>query len=77
MQIDRDREVHELTSAFRARLAAASLSGERLVEQFRHDAAKALIRAGITLIPSENLQDHQIVVSRGVYNAAKKEFDLI
>ncbi len=67
---ERDREARELSNAFRARLEAASLTGKRLVEEHRHNCAKALLTAGITLIPSDNLEDHQFVVSRGVYNAA-------
>lgn len=72
---DQDRAARELRSAFAARLEVAELHSEKLVEEFRFSCAKALLSAGITLIPSENLEDHQFVVSRGVYEAAKKSLD--
>ena len=71
-QIQKDRENHELQSGLMARLEVARLSGEKLVDEYRERVAQALLQAGITLIPSDHLQDHQYVVSRGVYEAAKK-----
>jgi hypothetical protein len=48
------------------------MSGQELVERYREDTARTLLSAGITLIPSEHLTDNQFVVSRGVYEAARK-----
>jgi len=48
------------------------LTGKKLAEEYRNKCAAALVGAGITLIPSEDLEDHQFVVSRGVYDAAKR-----
>lgn len=38
----------------------------------KNRVADTLLSCGITLIPSDHLLDHQFVVSRGVYEAAKK-----
>lgn len=70
--IDRAICADTLTRAWRARLEAACLKGEKLVEEYQFGTAKALLGAGLTLIPSDNLLDHQFVVSYGVYKAAKR-----
>ena len=72
---EKDRNVRELSASFRAQIDAMELHGKRLVEEYRNDCAKSLLRAGITLIPSDFLQDHQFVVSRGVYEAARQMAD--
>ena len=71
-QITRDIEHGALRQAFTARLDALGLSGERLIQDYQMKCATTLLSAGIDLIPSDNLRDHQFVVSRGVYEAAKK-----
>ncbi len=58
--------------AFLARLQAMGNSAKQLTEEYRFNCAKTLLSAGITLIPSDHLRDHEFVVSRGVYEAAKK-----
>ena len=58
--------------AFRARLEAAELTGDKLVAEYRHKTAETLMMAGLCLIPSEHLNDNQFVVSRGIYDAAIK-----
>lgn len=68
----RELEADTLNRAFRARLDAMRESAGNLLERHRHDAAMALLSAGICLIPSDHLQDHQFVVSRGVYDVARK-----
>jgi hypothetical protein len=45
---------------------------EEVHKRHRRNVAKHLMASGITLIPSDRLQDHEYVVSRGVYDAAKK-----
>lgn len=60
-----------LSDSFKAQLEVTRLKGEELVREYRMDCAKTLLRAGIHLIPSDLLKDHQFVVSRGVYEAAK------
>lgn len=61
-----------LASAFRVRLEMERLKQERdrQVAERRHDFAGALLSLGLTLIPSEHLNDHEMAVSREVYNAA-------
>jgi Ni,Fe-hydrogenase maturation factor len=61
-----------LSRAFLARLQAASMSMRELIEQHRHDIAMSMLSTGICLIPSDHLQDNQFVVSRGIYDAARK-----
>lgn len=61
-----------LSRGLMARVNLMRITGEKLVEEHRMRAAEALLAAGITLIPSEHLLDHQFVVSAGVYEAAKK-----
>lgn len=41
-------------------------------EDHLHNFAKALLENGLNLIPCEYLADNQIVVSRAVFDAAKK-----
>ena len=64
------RRVYENT--FRARLLAAEKTGEKLRKEFQENCAEALLRAGLRLIPSDHLRDHEFVVSNGVYEAAKR-----
>ena len=61
-----------LFRALRAQMDLMGKTGEKLVEEHRMRCAETLLTAGITLIPSDHLLDHQFVVSRGVYEAAKK-----
>ena len=61
-----------LSRGLMAKLDVMRLTGEKLVEEHRIRAAQALLSAGITLIPSTHLLDHQFVVSPGVYAAAKQ-----
>ncbi len=67
-QIDADT----MRRALFARMEQMKLAGEQLVEDYRQKMAESFLLAGITLIPSEYLHDHQFVVSRGVYDAALK-----
>lgn len=59
-----------LTTALRARVDAWSAGV--ILDEARENQARVLLQAGVTLIPSEHLQDNQFVVSRGVYEAAKR-----
>lgn len=61
-----------LIRALRAQLDLMGKTGEKLIEEHRMRCAETLLTAGTTLIPSDHLLDHQFVVSRGVYEAAKK-----
>lgn len=69
-----EKTMHDdtLVRGLKARCDIMRITGEKLVEEHRMRAAEALLAAGITLIPSEHLLDHQFVVSQGVYDAAKK-----
>lgn len=69
---ERDLRDDTLSRSIKARLDLMHMTGEKLVEEHRMRAAEALMSAGITLIPSDHLLDHQFCVSRGVYEAAKK-----
>lgn len=70
--IGRQMDEDTFRRAFMARLKAAQVTGEKLVEEHRFKTAEVLLSAGLTLIPSEHLQDHQFVVSQGIYDAAMK-----
>jgi hypothetical protein len=61
-----------LMRSLRAQLDLMGKTGEKLIEEHRMRCAETLLTAGITLIPCDHLLDHQFVVSRGVYEAAKK-----
>lgn len=74
-QLGRCIEDDTLGRALQAQLRLMSLTGEKLVEEHRMNAAQALLSAGLTLIPCDHLLDHQFAVSRGVYEAAKKLCD--
>lgn len=71
-EINTEMQREDFGRHFRARLDIAMMQGDKLVKQYRENVATALINAGITLIPSDHLRDHEYVVSRGVYEAAKK-----
>jgi len=73
-QYDMERELkrRDLEAGIRAQLEIMRMTGDRLVEEFRTRCAETLLKSGTQLIPSDYLQDHQFVVSRGVYEAAKK-----
>lgn len=55
-----------------ANLEVMRLTGEKLTKEYQEKCASTLLQAGIALIPSDYLRDHQFVVSRGVYEAAKR-----
>lgn len=67
-----DRSMNELGRAMRAQLEIMGLAGKKLAEEYRQQVASTLLTASLTLIPSDHLQDHQFVVSRAVYEAAKR-----
>lgn len=71
-QIKQEMDADTFRRGFYARLEAAKLTGDKLVQEHRNKVAEALLSAGINLIPSDHLRDHEFVVSRGVYEAAKK-----
>lgn len=73
--IGRDIEGDTLRRALQAQvdvLNIAKHTGAKLVQEHRRHVAATLMGAGITLIPSDHLLDHQFCVSRGVYDEAKK-----
>lgn len=74
-KINADREAELLQRGLRAQLELAMRSGDKLVQEHRERMAYSLMSAGVDLIPSDHLADTQIVVSRGVYNAAKRICD--
>lgn len=61
-----------LIRGLQAQIHVMKLTGEKLVQEHRNNVAQALLSCGITLIPCNELLDHQFVVSPGVYAAAKK-----
>lgn len=71
-QIRRDIDDNTFARAFKARLEVARMSVEQRIEDYQMKMAETLLMAGINLIPSEHLRDHEFVVSRAVYNAALK-----
>ena len=71
-QIEHSIDNDTLRRALLARMELAMKTGERLVEVHRDRIAEALLSAGLTLIPSEHLLDHQFCVSPGVFAAAKR-----
>ena len=71
-EINKDREFQLLQNGFRAQLELAMKSGKALIEEHQERIAYSLMSAGWNLIPSDHLLDTQIVVSRGVYDAAKR-----
>lgn len=70
--VENDIEFDTLRRSLHARMELMVMTGEKLVAEHRQRVAETLLAAGITLIPSDSLQDHQFAVSRGVYEAAKK-----
>lgn len=71
--LKREMERQDLETGLQARLQIAAMAGEKLVHEYRERVAWTLLAAGIDLIPSDHLKDHQFVVSRGVYDAAKRQ----
>lgn len=69
---DRERTFNELSHGMRAQLEIMGMTGKKLAEEYRQQVASTLLTANLTLIPSDHLQDHQFVVSRAVYEAAKR-----
>lgn len=69
---ERDILANELCCSLKARLHVMELVGKKLADEYREQVASTLLTASLTLIPSDHLQDHQFVVSRGVYEAARK-----
>jgi len=63
-----------LESAFRARLEASRkvLEITALQERQAENTARRLLSAGVSLIPSEVLADNQFMVSRAVFEAARR-----
>lgn len=68
----RDIDADFFTKAMKAQIDLMGTTGEKLIQEYRDRVASTLLSAGICLIPSDHLMDHQYVVSRGVYDAAKK-----
>jgi hypothetical protein len=62
----------EFQAAVFARWEASQLDPEVMRREFQKRVARSLMAQGVTLIPSEHLEDHQYVVSVGVYKAAKR-----
>jgi hypothetical protein len=46
--------------------------GRRLHADYLRNTALTLLTGGIHLIPSDDLKDNQFIVSRGIYEAAKR-----
>ena len=69
-----EKTVHDdtLMRGLRAQLDVMRLTGEKLVQEHQMRVAQTLLSAGLCLIPSDTLLDNQFVVSRGVFEAAKK-----
>lgn len=65
-----DWKAQQLDTAFRAHLELAGMNAKALVQRYQRTVANALISAGVCIIPSDVLEDHQFMVSRGVYDAA-------
>ena len=65
--------VTQLIDAFKAKIDAWNAAKEIEARQAesRWNIAKVFLEHGFTLIPSSHLSDRQIVVSEGVYEAAK------
>lgn len=74
-RINEERETELLQRGLRAQLELAMKSGDALVKEHRERMAYSLMSAGVHLMPSDHLADTQIVVSRGVYDAAKRLCD--
>lgn len=70
--IEKSIQDDTLMRSLRAQLDLMGKTGEKLIEEHRMRCAETLLTAGITLIPNDHLLDHQFVVSRGVYEAAKR-----
>lgn len=68
--INRDVEADVHWRGFLTKLEIAEMCGKQVAEEYRQRIAQSLLECGLTLIPSDHLQDHQFVVSRGVYKAA-------
>jgi hypothetical protein len=71
-RVDRDRIADEVGRGLWTRLEIMEMTGNRLAEEYRERVASSLLAASLTLIPSDHLLDHQFVVSRGVYEAARR-----
>lgn len=70
--VNGDIQFDLMNRALRAQLDLSIKSGKALVEEHRERMAYGLMAVGIHLIPHDNLLDNQVVVSRGVYEAAKR-----
>ena len=71
--ITNDIHSDTMRRAFLARVDAASMNASELAERYRDETAQSLLLAGISLIPSDHLLDHQFVVSRKMYEAALRQ----
>ena len=71
-EVAEDLQRRDFERMFRAQLELTKVHGEALTKEYREKTAATLLSAGILLIPSEYLRDHEFVVSMGVYEAAKK-----
>ncbi len=69
---NKDRLANEIGRSLKARLEIMEMMGKKVVEEYREQVAHSLLSANLTIIPSDHLQDHQFVVSRGVYEAARR-----
>lgn len=64
------QDVH--IKALRALSQVGADAAAKLRAQHQEAVASCLLASGVNLIPSEHLSDNQFVVSRGVYEAAKR-----
>ena len=71
-KVERQLESELFDRAFRARLGLIQMSGPKLLNEYRQRLAECLCSVGLTVIPSDHLRDHEFVVSREVYEAAKR-----
>ena len=71
-KVDRDRLANESKNSPHARLEVMEMMGKKVTEEYREQVAGTLLAASLTIISSDYLLDHQFVVSRGVYEAARR-----
>lgn len=62
-----------LLRALKIRSDVMTLTGQKLINEYQERTAQTLLEASLTLIPCDTLRDHEFIVSRGVYEAAKRQ----